>query len=47
VARKVGVDPSLVSRVIHGERTYPAVLNALRKELKLVRDQLNDALDEK
>jgi transcriptional regulator with XRE-family HTH domain len=46
VASKVGVDPSLVSRVIHGERKSPEMLEALRDELKLVRDYLNEALDE-
>src|SRR5690348_17038319 len=35
VAEKVGCDPSYVSRVARGERTSPAVSEALRAEIQL------------
>ena len=35
VAQKVGCDPSYVSRVARGERTSPAVSEALRAEIQL------------
>ena len=44
VAAKTDVDPSLVSRVIHGERNSPAIISALREELSLIRDALNKAI---
>jgi len=44
VAAKVDVDPSLVSRVINGERKSPEIISALREELKQIRDALNDAI---
>jgi hypothetical protein len=36
VARKAGVDPSLVSRVARGERKSPAIDEMLRSELKRI-----------
>jgi hypothetical protein len=44
VAAKVNVDPSFVSRVIHGERNSPEIISALREELMLIRDALNDVI---
>ena len=35
VARQLGIDPSYVSRVARGERTSPAVSEALRAEIQL------------
>lgn len=47
VAAKVDVDPSLVSRVISGERNSPEVMAALWEELKLIRDALDKAIADK
>lgn len=40
VARKLGVDPSYVSRVARGERKSEAVLSALNEEVKSVLTEL-------
>jgi len=46
VATRAGVDPSLVSRVINGKRKSAETMAALRAELKLIRDALNEAIAE-
>jgi len=42
VARKLGVDPSYVSRVARGERKSVAVQEALDEEIGSIRDHLNN-----
>jgi hypothetical protein len=42
VAAKVGVHPSLVSRVARGERDSQQVSVAIREELRVIRDYLNN-----
>jgi len=44
VAARADVDASLVSRVINGERKSPTIMAALRTELKLIRDALDEAI---
>lgn len=44
VGAKVSVHPSFVSRVINGERKSAEIISALRIELNLVRDALNEAI---
>jgi hypothetical protein len=44
VAKRLGVDPSYVSRVARGERKSAAVEQALAEEVRLIRDHLNDHL---
>lgn len=41
VARRLGVDPSYVSRVARGERKSVAVTKALSEEVQAIRDHLN------
>ena len=41
VAAKAGVHPTMVSRVARGERNSPKVSEAIRKELRTIRDYLN------
>jgi DNA-binding transcriptional regulator YdaS (Cro superfamily) len=42
VAKRLGVDPSYVSRVARGERKSAVVEKALAEEVRLIRDHLND-----
>ena len=42
VARRLGVDPSFVSRVSRGERNSPAVRDALDQEMRTIREHLNN-----
>lgn len=42
VAKRLGVDPSYVSRVARGERKSAAVEQALAEEVRLIRDHLNN-----
>jgi transcriptional regulator with XRE-family HTH domain len=42
VARRLGVDPSYVSRVARGERKSAVVEQALAEEVRLIRDHLNN-----
>src|ERR1700730_13427237 len=42
VAKRLGVDPSYVSRVARGERKSAAVEKALAEEVRLIRDHLNN-----
>jgi len=41
IARKLKVSASLVSRVADGHRTSPEIEEALREELKALKDKLN------
>ena len=41
VAIKIGVDPTFVCRVAHGERKSPEVFDAIVAELRIIRDYLN------
>jgi len=41
VAKRLGVDPSYVSRVARGERKSAAVETALAEEVRMIRDHLN------
>jgi hypothetical protein len=41
VARKVGVNQAMVSRVVHGERSSPEISKAIHNELRAIRDYLN------
>jgi hypothetical protein len=42
VAKRLGVDPSYVSRVARGERKSVVVEKALEEEVRLIRDHLNN-----
>jgi hypothetical protein len=42
VAKRLGVDPSYVSRVARGERKSAVVEKALAEEVRLIRDHLNN-----
>ena len=42
VAKKLGVDPSYVSRVARGERKSAVVERALADEVRIIREHLND-----
>jgi DNA-binding transcriptional regulator YdaS (Cro superfamily) len=42
VAKRLGVDPSYVSRVARGERKSAVVEKALGEEVRLIRDHLNN-----
>ena len=42
VAKKLGVDPSYVSRVARGERKSAVVEKALADEVRIIREHLND-----
>jgi len=42
VAKRLGVDPSYVSRVARGERKSGVVEKALADEVRLIRDHLNN-----
>lgn len=42
VAKRLGVDPSYVSRVARGERQSAEVEKALAEEVRLIRDHLNN-----
>src|SRR5271168_193889 len=42
VARRLGVDPSFVSRVARGERNSPSVRAALDAEMQVIREHLNN-----
>jgi hypothetical protein len=42
VAKKLGVDPSYVSRVARGERKSAVVEKALAEEVRIIREHLND-----
>jgi hypothetical protein len=42
VARKVGVNEAMVSRVVHGGRSSPEISKALHNELRAIRDYLNN-----
>ena len=42
VAKRLGVDPSYVSRVARGERKSAVVEKALAEEVRLIRDYLNN-----
>ncbi len=42
VAKRLGVDPSYVSRVARGERKSAVVEKALAEEVRIIRDHLND-----
>jgi transcriptional regulator with XRE-family HTH domain len=42
VAKRLGVDPSYVSRVARGERKSELVEKALAEEVRIIRDHLND-----
>jgi hypothetical protein len=46
VAAKLNVDPSFVSRVVHGQRKSPEIISALLGELKSIRNALNEAIIE-
>jgi len=41
VARKVGVNEAMVSRVVHGGRSSPKISEAIHNELRSIRDYLN------
>jgi hypothetical protein len=41
VARKVGVNEAMVSRVVHGGRSSPDICKAIHNELRAIRDYLN------
>ena len=41
VAKRLGVDPSYVSRVARGERKSAVVETALAEEVRVIRDHLN------
>jgi transcriptional regulator with XRE-family HTH domain len=45
VAKRLGVDPSYVSRVARGERKSAVVEKALAEEVRLIRDHLNNHQD--
>jgi hypothetical protein len=40
IAKKLGVDPSFVSRVARGEREHPKIRRALLDELRRIQDTL-------
>jgi transcriptional regulator with XRE-family HTH domain len=42
VAKRLGVDPSYVSRVARGERKSAVVEKALAEEVRVIREHLND-----
>jgi hypothetical protein len=42
VAKRLGVDPSYVSRVARGERKSASVEQALAEEVRAIRDHLNN-----
>ena len=42
VAKRLGVDPSYVSRVARGERKSAVVEKALAEEVRLIREHLNN-----
>jgi hypothetical protein len=42
VAKRLGVDPSYVSRVARGERKSDLVEKALAEEVRLIREHLNN-----
>jgi DNA-binding transcriptional regulator YdaS (Cro superfamily) len=42
VAKRLGVDPSYVSRVARGERKSAVVGKALAEEVRVIRDHLNN-----
>lgn len=42
VAKRLGVDPSYVSRVARGERKSALVERALAEEVRVIRDHLNN-----
>ena len=42
VAKRMGVDPSYVSRVARGERKSAVVEKALAEEVRVIRDHLNN-----
>jgi transcriptional regulator with XRE-family HTH domain len=42
VAKRLGVDPSYVSRVARGERKSAVVEKALSEEVRIIRDHLNN-----
>jgi hypothetical protein len=42
VARKVGVNEAMVSRVVHGGRSSPEISEAIHNELRAIRDYLNN-----
>ena len=42
VAKRLGVDPSYVSRVARGERKSPAIEKALAEEVRVIREHLNN-----
>jgi hypothetical protein len=42
VAKKLGVDPSYVSRVARGERKSAVVEKAFADEVRIIREHLND-----
>jgi len=42
VAKRLGVDPSYVSRVARGERKSALVEKALAEEVRIIRDHLNN-----
>lgn len=42
VAKRLGVDPSYVSRVARGERKSAVVEKALAEEVRVIRDYLNN-----
>jgi transcriptional regulator with XRE-family HTH domain len=42
VAKRLGVDPSYVSRVARGERKSAVVEKALAEEVRIIRDHLNN-----
>jgi hypothetical protein len=42
VAKRLGVDPSYVSRVARGERKSAAVEKALAEEVRVIREHLNN-----
>jgi transcriptional regulator with XRE-family HTH domain len=45
VAKRLGVDPSYVSRVARGERKSAVVEKALAEEVRIIRDHLNNHQD--
>jgi hypothetical protein len=45
VAKRLGVDPSYVSRVARGERKSAVVEKALTEEVRIIRDHLNNHQD--
>ncbi|HZV60565.1 MAG TPA: hypothetical protein VFF42_09495 [Candidatus Eremiobacteraceae bacterium] len=42
MAKRLGVDPSYVSRVARGERKSAVVEKALAEEVRVIRDHLNN-----